>query len=177
MRITPSAGPPPSSVPRHAFLPLARLALPCPSLSPTQMVAIGAARGIKDMRIPLLGSLSYLVALVAADSFLLYGPPALGIEGAGLGASIAQWVGAATVCGLLARKQVCGWVAAWECGAGLGGRRREATPAALRVAARCAGIPCPCTPATRAGAPRAHASHIPPSPCSASAKSNPLTGV
>ena len=113
------------------------------------MVAIGAARGIKDMRIPLLGSLSYLVALVAADSFLLYGPPALGIEGAGLGASIAQWVGAATVCGLLARKQVCGWVAAWECGAGLGGRRREATPAALRVAARCAGIPCPCTPATR----------------------------
>ncbi|PSC72302.1 MATE family efflux transporter [Micractinium conductrix] len=70
------------------------------------MVAIGAARGIKDMRIPLLGSLSYLVALVAADSFLLYGPPALGIEGAGLGASIAQWVGAATVCGLLARKQV-----------------------------------------------------------------------
>ena len=42
------------------------------------------------MNIPLLGSLAYLIALVAADALLLFGPPGLGIEGAGLGASIAQ---------------------------------------------------------------------------------------
>lgn len=73
------------------------------------MVAIGAGRGVKDMNVQLLGSLAYLAALLLADSFLLFGPPALGIEGAGLGASIAQWVGAATVCGLLARKQIFDW--------------------------------------------------------------------
>lgn len=70
------------------------------------MVAVGAARGVKDMQIPLIGSLAYLVALVATDAFLLFGPPSLGIEGAGLGASVAQWAGAAAVCALLARRQV-----------------------------------------------------------------------
>ncbi|KAL4452363.1 hypothetical protein ABPG75_008025 [Micractinium tetrahymenae] len=73
------------------------------------MVAIGAGRGVKDMNVQLLGSLAYLVALVAADSFLLFGPPAMGIEGAGYGASFAQWAGAATVCWLLARKQIFDW--------------------------------------------------------------------
>ncbi|KAL4450047.1 hypothetical protein ABPG77_010716 [Micractinium sp. CCAP 211/92] len=73
------------------------------------MVAIGAGRGVKDMNVQLLGSLAYLAALVLADSFLLFGPPAMGIEGAGFGASIAQWVGAVTVCGLLARKQIFDW--------------------------------------------------------------------
>ena len=62
------------------------------------------------MHISLLGSLAYLVALVAGDLFFLFGPLSLGIEGAGYAASIAQWVGAATVCGLLYRKQVgAGW--------------------------------------------------------------------
>ncbi len=74
------------------------------------------------MNVQLLGSLAYLAALVLADSFLLFGPPAMGIEGAGFGASIAQWVGAATVCGLLSRKQVRsaplavayhGWLDGW----------------------------------------------------------------
>lgn len=65
-----------------------------------------ARRGVKDMNVQLLGSLAYLVALVLVDWFLLFGPPAMGIEGAGYGASLAQWVGAATVCWLLARKQV-----------------------------------------------------------------------
>lgn len=62
------------------------------------------------MNIPLLGSLAYLLALVGADALLLFGPASLGggmgIAGAGLGASIAQWVGAATVCGLLARRGI-----------------------------------------------------------------------
>ncbi|KAI3438217.1 hypothetical protein D9Q98_000654 [Chlorella vulgaris] len=70
------------------------------------MVAIGAARGVKDMNTPLLGSLAYLLALVAADALFLYGLPGLGIQGAGYGASLAQWVGAATVCILLNRQQL-----------------------------------------------------------------------
>jgi Na+-driven multidrug efflux pump len=43
---------------------------------------------------------------VAADALLLFGPPALGMEGAGLGAAAAQWAGAITVCALLHRKQI-----------------------------------------------------------------------
>ncbi|PRW57123.1 MATE family efflux transporter [Chlorella sorokiniana] len=70
------------------------------------MVAIGAARGVKDLNIPLLGSLAYLIGLVAFDVLLLFGPPAMGMEGAGYAASAAQWVGAATVVALLARKQI-----------------------------------------------------------------------
>ena len=66
-------------------------------------------RGLKDMNIPLLGSLAYLGALVGTDLLLLWGSPAMGIEGAGYAAAVAQWVGAATVCALLARKQVRGW--------------------------------------------------------------------
>jgi Na+-driven multidrug efflux pump len=61
---------------------------------------------VKDMNVQLLGSLAYLAALVAADALLLFGPPALGMEGAGLGAAAAQWAGAITVCALLHRKQV-----------------------------------------------------------------------
>lgn len=71
------------------------------------MVAIGSARGVKDMNIPLLGSLAYLLALVAGDLLFLFGLH-WGMEGAGLAAAAAQWVGAATVCALLARKQVGG---------------------------------------------------------------------
>lgn len=65
-------------------------------------------RGVKDLNIPLLGSLAYLVGLVAFDLLLLFGPPAMGMEGAGYAASAAQWVGAATVVALLAQKQVRG---------------------------------------------------------------------
>eukprot|EP00887_Chlorella_sp_A99_P002100 scaffold21.g2100.t1 len=66
------------------------------------MVAIGASRGAKDMTTPLLGSLAYLVGLWGADYALL---PVLGMEGAGYGAALAQWIGAATVVLLLARRQ------------------------------------------------------------------------
>jgi hypothetical protein len=58
------------------------------------------------MNVQLLGSLAYLVALTGADLFLLFGPPAAGMEGAGYGAAAAQWAGAIVVCLLLNRKQV-----------------------------------------------------------------------
>lgn len=57
------------------------------------------------MNIPLLGSLAYLLALVAADVALLFGAHA-GMAGAGHGASLAQWAGAATQLVLLHRKGI-----------------------------------------------------------------------
>lgn len=57
------------------------------------------------MNIPLLGSLAYLVALVGADVLLLFGLHG-GMAGAGYGASLAQWAGAATQLVLLHRKGV-----------------------------------------------------------------------
>lgn len=52
---------------------------------------------------PLLGSLAYLLALILGDLLLL---PRLGIEGGGLAAAAAQWVGAATVLWLLVQRKV-----------------------------------------------------------------------
>lgn len=90
---------------------------PCASLLTPLLAA--PCRGVKDLNIPLLGSLAYLIGLVAFDVLLLFGPPAMGMEGAGYAASAAQWVGAATVVALLARKQVrggwCGTVGWTSC--------------------------------------------------------------
>ena len=96
----------------------------------------------------MLGSLAYLIGLVAFDVLLLFGPPAMGMEGAGYAASAAQWVGAATVVALLARKQVRG---GW-CGT-VGWASCRPTPAVLTPVHQPAWLqptpwlaPC-CTPA------------------------------
>ena len=68
------------------------------------------------MNVQLMGSLAYLAALVAGDLFFLFGPPAMGIEGAGYAASLAQWAGAATVCALLYQKQARALLRGWRGG-------------------------------------------------------------
>lgn len=64
------------------------------------MVGIGASRGRKDMTAPLVGSFAYLIALAALDAVFIYGFGA-GTEGSGAAAAVAQWVGAASIIGLL----------------------------------------------------------------------------
>ena len=66
------------------------------------MVAIGAARGHKDMAAPLVGSAAYGVALALFDVILVLGAD-LGVEGAGVAAALAQWIGAAAIVGWLIR--------------------------------------------------------------------------
>lgn len=67
------------------------------------MVAIGASRGLKDMKIPLLGSAAYLGALALLD-LVLVSWIGWGMEGAGYAAAAAQWTGAAVVVYLLSEK-------------------------------------------------------------------------
>ena len=64
------------------------------------MVAIGAARGYKDMQAPLIGSLAYGVGLAVLDPLLVY-HFGQGIEGAGWGAAVSQFMGAAAILGVL----------------------------------------------------------------------------
>jgi len=67
------------------------------------MVAIGASRGLKDMKVPLLGSAAYLGALALLD-LVLVSWIGWGMEGAGYAAAAAQWTGAAVVVYLLSEK-------------------------------------------------------------------------
>jgi putative MATE family efflux protein len=67
------------------------------------MVAIGAARGHKDMAAPLLGSAAYGVAVVVLDIAFVFGAGA-GVDGAGAAASISQWIGAAALIWWLVRE-------------------------------------------------------------------------
>lgn len=67
------------------------------------MVAIGAARGHNEMNAPFIGSLVYGVVLGVLDVVFVFGLGA-GVEGAGAAAAAAQWVGAAAIIGVLARR-------------------------------------------------------------------------
>ena len=61
------------------------------------MVGFGALRGLQDMRTPLIIAVSVNVANIALDGPLIYGLgpiPALGVGGAALASTLAQWAGA-----------------------------------------------------------------------------------
>lgn len=68
------------------------------------MVAIGAARGHKDMAAPLVGAAAYGVALAVFDVALVSGA-GLGVEGAGAAAALSQWMGAAAIIFWLIRRE------------------------------------------------------------------------
>jgi putative MATE family efflux protein len=67
------------------------------------MVAIGAARGHRDMAAPLVGSLVYGIALAVFDAAFVFGAGA-GVDGAGVAASLSQWMGAAALIGWLVKE-------------------------------------------------------------------------
>lgn len=67
------------------------------------MVAIGAARGHKDMTAQLIGSASYGLALSIFDIVLVFAADS-GIRGAGIAASLSQWTGAVAITWLLVHR-------------------------------------------------------------------------
>jgi len=67
------------------------------------MVGIGAARGHKEMEGPFVGSAAYGVVLGLLDLLFVFGLKA-GVDGAGAAAAVAQWVGAAAIMYVLARR-------------------------------------------------------------------------
>ena len=68
------------------------------------MVAIGTARGHKNMAAPLFGSAAYGISLAFFDLFLIFGMGA-GVEGAGTAAAISQWIGCVAIIAWLVKRQ------------------------------------------------------------------------
>lgn len=60
------------------------------------MVAIGTARGHREMTSPFIGSLVYGIVLGVLDLVFVFGMSA-GVEGAGAAAAISQWLSAAAI--------------------------------------------------------------------------------
>jgi putative MATE family efflux protein len=67
------------------------------------MVAIGAARGHREMRAPLVGSLAYGVALAFFDPIFVF-VLGQGVTGAGWGATFSQFIAAAAIIAVLVQR-------------------------------------------------------------------------